>query len=147
MENEIKDLRKNAHTLELSIKTLERINKQLTENSESSKKRIEGLKKELTEQKEPKKLERREIALFVDREKDPQDYVDRYNNEPKYKTWFDENYPQYDSIEQAVGLELTQKIPEWVKNVFEWYAQNKVSEEELLDAIKYLINEKILIVN
>ena len=146
MENKIRDLGKKVHTLELSIKTLERINKQLTENSESSKKRIEGLKKEITEQKEPKKLERREIALFVDREKDPQYYVDRYNNEPKYKTWFDENYSQYDSIEQAVGLELTKNIPEWVKNIFEWYAQNKVSEDELLDAIKYLIDEGILVV-
>jgi len=147
MENEIRDLGKKVHTLELSIKTLERINKQLTENSESSKKRIEGLKKEINEQKETQKIDRREIALFVDREKDPQYYVDRYNNEPKYKTWFDENYSQYDSIEQAVGLELTQNIPEWVKNIFEWYVQNKVSEDELLDAIKYLINEKILIVN
>ena len=87
------------------------------------------------------------IASFVDKTKDPQYYVDRYNNEPKYKEWFDENYPQYDSIEQAVGLELTEKIPSWVKNIFGWYAADEVSEEELLNAIKYLINEKILIVN
>jgi len=86
------------------------------------------------------------IASFVDRTKDPQHYVDRYNNEPAYKKWFDDNFPQYDSIEQAVGLELTQKIPSWIKNVFGLYAQDQISEDELLNAIKYLIDEGIMVV-
>jgi len=86
------------------------------------------------------------IASFVDKSKDPKSYVDRYNNEPSYREWFHENYPQYDTIEQAVGLELIEKIPEWVKNIFGWYAEDQVSEDELLNAIKYLINEGILIV-
>ncbi len=84
---------------------------------------------------------------FVDKSKDPQTYVDRYNNEPEYKKWFDDNYSQYSSIEEAVGLTLTEKIPSWVKNIFGWYAQDQVSEDELLNAIKYLINQKILIVD
>ena len=46
-----------------------------------------------------------EIASFVDTTKDPQHYIDRYNNEPTYKEWFDENYSQYSSIYEAVGLE------------------------------------------
>ena len=45
------------------------------------------------------------IASFIDQTKDPQHYIDRYNNEPKYKEWFDTNYPQYSSIYEAVGLE------------------------------------------
>ena len=45
------------------------------------------------------------IASFVDQSKDPQSYVDRYNNEESYKKWFDDNYSQYSSIYQAVGLE------------------------------------------
>jgi hypothetical protein len=49
--------------------------------------------------------ERLEIAPFVDTTKDPQHYIDRYNNEPTYKEWFDENYSQYSSIYEAVGLE------------------------------------------
>ena len=44
-------------------------------------------------------------ASFVDESKDPQHYIDRYNNEPTYKEWFDENYSQYSSIYEAVGLE------------------------------------------
>ncbi len=46
-----------------------------------------------------------EIASFVDETKDPQSYVDRYNNEANYKKWFDENFEEYDSIYQAVGLD------------------------------------------
>ena len=45
------------------------------------------------------------IASFVDETKDPQSYVDRYNNEASYKKWFDDNFAEYDSIYQAVGLE------------------------------------------
>ncbi len=45
------------------------------------------------------------IAPFVDPNLDPQYYVDRYNNEATYKKWFDENFAEYDSIYQAVGLE------------------------------------------
>ena len=44
------------------------------------------------------------VAGFVDKTKDPQSYVDRYENEPSYKEWFDENYPDY-TIYDAVGLE------------------------------------------
>ena len=46
-----------------------------------------------------------ELAAFVDPNQDPQYYVDRYNNEPKYKEWFDKNYSEYPSIYQAVGLD------------------------------------------
>ena len=51
------------------------------------------------------------MASFVDESKDPQHYIDRYNNEPTYKEWFDENYSQYSSIYEAVGLEEPLQIP------------------------------------
>jgi plastocyanin len=43
-------------------------------------------------------------APFVDTQKDPRYYVDRYYNESKYKEWFDANYPEYSSIYEAVGM-------------------------------------------
>jgi hypothetical protein len=52
------------------------------------------------------------VAAFVDPSQDPQYYVDRYNNEPKYKEWFDENLPEYASIYQAVGLKEPEPEPE-----------------------------------
>jgi len=50
------------------------------------------------------------IASFVDQTKDPQDYVDRYNNESAYKTWFDTNYPDQ-TIQEAVGLDVIVEAP------------------------------------
>jgi len=55
------------------------------------------------------------IASFVKETKDPQSYVDRYNNEPTYKDWFDDNYPEYSSIYEAVGLEESLGIASFVK--------------------------------
>jgi hypothetical protein len=46
----------------------------------------------------------KEIAPFVDPNQDPQYYIDRYNSEPTYKAWFDENFPDQ-TIYEAVGLE------------------------------------------
>ncbi|BDQ31704.1 fibronectin type III domain-containing protein [Nitrosopumilus zosterae] len=58
---------------------------------------------------EPKELEI--PASFVDETKDPQSYVDRYNNEASYKKWFDDNFAEYESIYQAVGLEEPLQVP------------------------------------
>ncbi len=63
---------------------------------------------------EPTKPKELGLAPFVDETKDPQTYVDRYNNEPSYKEWFDENYPEYSSIYQAVGLEEPVEMPAFV---------------------------------
>ena len=54
------------------------------------------------------------IASFVDPTKDPQSYVDRYNNEPSYKKWFNANFPEYSSIYQAVGLEEPKEVAPFV---------------------------------
>jgi len=62
-------------------------------------------------QEKPKKEPKVGVASFVDQSKDPQSYVDRYNNEPSYKKWFDANYPEYDSIYLAVGLDEPLAIP------------------------------------
>ena len=36
------------------------------------------------------------------------------------------------------------KIPEWVKDVFVWYGQDLISEDELISALQFLISEGIL---
>jgi len=38
----------------------------------------------------------------------------------------------------------TNKIPEWVKNIFLWYGQDQISEDEIISAIQYLVNEGII---
>ena len=41
-------------------------------------------------------------------------------------------------------MEEIQKIPDWVKNIFTWYSQDQISEDEVLNAIKFLINQGII---
>ena len=36
------------------------------------------------------------------------------------------------------------KVPEWVRNIFIWYAENRISEDELLGAIEFLVDNGIL---
>jgi titin len=47
------------------------------------------------------------ILSFVDTTRDPQYYIERYTNEPTYKEWFDETFPDY-TIYEAVGIEETE---------------------------------------
>ena len=43
-----------------------------------------------------------------------------------------------------VNMGEIQKIPEWVKNIFTWFSQDQISEDEVLNAIKFLVNEGII---
>ncbi|MFQ5440133.1 MAG: SHOCT domain-containing protein [Nitrosopumilaceae archaeon] len=43
-----------------------------------------------------------QVAEFVDKTKKPEYYLERYYNEPTYKSWFDRNYPNL-TIEEAIG--------------------------------------------
>ena len=36
-------------------------------------------------------------------------------------------------------------IPDWVKNNFLWFAEDQISETEIINAIKFLIEQKIII--
>ena len=53
--------------------------------------------------RKPKFPTKKQLAKFVDPTKDPKNYILRYFNEPKYKAWFDKNYPDL-TIYEAVGL-------------------------------------------
>ena len=46
--------------------------------------------------------------------------------------------------EPAVTQESTQKVPDWVRNIFIWYANEQISESDLLNAIEFLANQGII---
>ena len=52
-----------------------------------------------------------------------------------------------DRILRITALYDTEKIPDWVENIFLWHGQEKISDGEMKNAIQYLIDEGILIVN
>ena len=60
---------------------------------------------------------------FVDPSKDPQYYLDRYYNEPGYKSWFDRNYPGF-TIEEAVGYDNQDP-----KTTVEQFMENEILPE------------------
>ena len=47
--------------------------------------------------------EAKKILSFVDPDKNPHEYLKRYLKEPKYKDWFNRNYPNF-TIYEAVDL-------------------------------------------
>ncbi len=69
------------------------------------------------------------IASFVDTSLDPQHYIDRYNNEPAYKEWFDRNYPTL-NIEEAVGIHIE---PEEEKTSIQGYPDPKKDPQHYID--------------
>ena len=46
-------------------------------------------------------------------------------------------------IPNSLAQEDTQ-IPDWIKNVAEWWANGEISENEFLTGIEYLINNNII---
>jgi len=78
---------------------------------------------------EPKETDpTKRIPGFPDPEKDPQYYVDRYNNEESYKKWFDSNFPDY-TIYEVVGSpepsanETSEDniFTQFIKQIFSWF--------------------------
>ena len=92
---------------------------------------------QITSEKEDEKL-----ADFVDSNKDPQHYLDRYYNEPNYKDWFDKNYPDL-TIEEAVGASTNFVLSETIEENLE----NIIPEEIIPDAEAISVVEDPLILD
>ncbi len=89
--------------------------------------------------------EESELPDFVDPEKGPQHYLDRYYNEPTYQDWFDRNYPDL-TIEEAVGLESQTNLN--IKEVIEEKIDNVIPVNILPDVEAVtIINESLSNVN
>ncbi|MEX0640036.1 MAG: hypothetical protein WD018_04020 [Nitrosopumilaceae archaeon] len=52
-----------------------------------------------------------------------------------------------ESVENESQLENTQEIPDWVKNIFILYADGSITENELISALKFLIEQGIIEIN
>ncbi len=89
----------------------------------------------------PEQASEKARLSFVDPQKTPQSYVDRYNNEASYKEWFDKNHPDY-TIEEAVGI--PEPIPGWIKNNAEWWSQGLITEDDFVKGIEFLVKNGII---
>ena len=64
------------------------------------------------------------------------------------KEHFEENQDQiFDIINSFDITEVRQeKIPGWVRDTMSWYVDGKISEDDMIQALQYLIKEKIILV-
>jgi len=72
---------------------------------------IEEIEQNVIDEVEPKIVQEVDVNVkktlnFVDSRKDPHEYLKRYLKEPKYKDWFNRNYPN-NTIYDAVGLSIS----------------------------------------
>jgi glucose/arabinose dehydrogenase len=73
--------------------------------------------------------------------------INNFNDCVKAGNPVTESHPRQCTVDGQTfveNIEAKQKIPDWVRNIFVWYGQDKVSEQELLNAIKFLVQEKII---
>jgi hypothetical protein len=75
---------------------------------------------------------------FVDSKKDPHQYLKRYLMEPKYKDWFNRNYPNY-TIYDAVGL----SISDYLNMKRELFPESETSVEEELNKEKKTVTTNL----
>ena len=69
-------------------------------------------------------------------------------DDPKLIDFFHELKVEEDEtpdLIQTVMKKQQSEIPEWIQSILIWYEEDKVSEDELLNTIQYLVNEEILI--
>ena len=55
-----------------------------------------------------------------------------------------ENLAEITEGTETVTEESIQKIPNWVRQIFIWYAAEQISESDLLNAIEFLANQGII---
>jgi hypothetical protein len=101
---------------------------------------IEEIEQSVVEEVEPKIVEEVDVNVkktlnFVDSKKDPHEYLKRYLKEPKYKGWFNRNYPNY-TIYDAVGL----SISDYLSMKRELFPESETINEEELNKKKKSAN-------
>jgi len=51
---------------------------------------------------------------------------------------------QQETISQQMPEPEEKKLPDWVRNIFIWYAEGQIGEDDLINALEFLINEGII---
>ena len=92
--------------------------------------KIKDVKPDASEDVKPDASEEDNISIkktldFVDKRKDPREYLKRYIKESKYKDWFNHNYPNH-TIYDAVGL----SISDYLDMKRELFPESEIIEEE-----------------
>ena len=80
---------------------------------------------------------------FPSLDRSPQYYIDRYNNEPNYKSWFDSQFPEK-SIYDILGFSTY--IPDWIKTYAKLWATGDVSNSEFISGLDFMLEHNIIVI-
>jgi len=84
-----------------------------------------------------------QIHGFPSLDHSPQYYIDRYNNEPSYKSWFDSQFPEQ-SIYDILGFSTY--IPDWIKTYAELWATGDMSDSEFISGLDFMLEHHIIVI-
>ncbi len=87
-----------------------------------------------------------QIPNFPSLDKSPQYYIDRYNNESSYKSWFDSQFPGA-SIYNILGYEDPVTMPDWIRSNAGWWATGKITDSTFVTGIEFMIENNIIMIS
>ncbi|MFQ5497399.1 MAG: hypothetical protein ACE5DU_05880, partial [Nitrosopumilus sp.] len=73
-------------------------------------------------------------------------YIDRYENEPSYKSWFDSQFPNM-SIYNVLGYANPVDVPDWIRNNAEWWATGTITDSVFVSGIEYMLENNIIMIS
>ena len=104
---------------------------------------VEEIEQNVVEDVGPKIIEKvndnvKRTLNFVDSKKNPYEYIKRYLKEPKYKDWFNHNYPNH-TIYDAVGL----SVSDYLTMKRELFPESETNTEEKLNKERKTVNTNL----
>lgn len=84
-----------------------------------------------------------QIPGFPSLDHSPQYYIDRYNTEPNYKSWFDSQFPEK-SLYDILGFSTV--IPNWIKTYAELWATGDISDSEFISGLDFMLEHNIIVI-
>lgn len=75
--------------------------------------------------------------------KSPQYYIDRYNTEPQYRSWFDSQF-QGRTIYDILGFSTY--IPSWIKSYAQNWVTGQISDVEFMIGLDFMLDNNIIII-
>jgi hypothetical protein len=87
-----------------------------------------------------------QIPNFPSLDKSPQYYIDRYNTESDYKSWFDSQFPDI-SIYNILGYEDPISVPDWIRNNAEWWASGAITDSTFVTGIEFMLENNIIMIS
>lgn len=83
------------------------------------------------------------ITGFPSYEHSPQYYIDRYNNEPEYQSWFESQFPN-ETIYDVLGFSTF--IPDWIKTYAQYWSSGQISDQDFIGGLDFMLKNNMIVI-